>query len=55
MKDRMIVALVAICCVSLLAAVWTVMGHNHSTFSMAIGTIGTITGYTFGSLKGASP
>lgn len=52
MKDRMIVAIFAISCVTTLAGVWIVMGHNHSTFSAAVGMLGTITGYSFGSHKG---
>jgi len=52
MKDRMIVATFAIGCVTVLAGVWILMGHNHSTFSAAVGMLGTITGYSFGSQKG---
>ena len=52
MKDRMIVAMFAIGCITTLAGIWTLMGHNHSTFSVTVGMLGTITGYTFGSQKG---
>lgn len=54
MKDRMIIVLVAIICVTALALIWTLEGHNHSTFSVSIGMIGTMSGYAFGSAKGCS-
>lgn len=49
MKDRMAVVLVAIICITILASVWTLLGHNHTSFSAAIGMIGTLCGYAFGS------
>lgn len=52
MKDRIIVALFALFCITVLATVWILMGHNHNTLTIVIGMIGTITGYAFGSTKG---
>ena len=55
MKDRMVIALVSISCITVLASVWTLSGHNHTTFSAAIGMIGTVTGYAFGQIgKGST-
>ena len=52
MKDRMIVAMFSVLCISMLAGLWIGMGHNHNSFSVVIGMIGTVTGYAFGSTKG---
>jgi len=55
MKDRMIVAMFALFCITVLASIWIAMGHNHNTLTIVVGMIGTITGYTFGSNKGFEP
>lgn len=52
MKDRMIVAMFSIFCITVLASIWVGMGHNHDTFTIVVGMVGTITGYAFGSAKG---
>lgn len=51
MKDRMVVVLFAIACVAALACIWILMGHNHHSFMIVVGAIGTLTGYAFGAMK----
>lgn len=55
MKDRTIVSLFALFCITVLASLWIGMGHNHNSLTIVVGMIGTITGYTFGSTKGLKP
>ena len=55
MKDRMIVAITALLCITALSSLWIIMGHNHNTLTVTVGMLGTITGYTFGSTKGLEP
>jgi hypothetical protein len=55
MKDRMIVALFALFCVTVLSSLWIIMGHNHNTLTAAVGMLGTISGYAFGSIRTTPP
>lgn len=52
MKDRMIIAIIALLCITTLAGLWIAMGHNNNSLTIIVGMIGTITGYAFGSNKG---
>lgn len=51
MKDRTIITCLAISCVCFLETAWIIAGHNHSSLTLAIGTIGTMTGFKIGKMR----
>jgi len=51
MKDETILASLAIACICFLEAAWIIMGHNHSSLTLAIGAIGTCAGFKIGKMR----
>lgn len=48
MKDKTILSTVAILAVVVLEVTWITTGHNHSSFTLCLGIVAGLAGFTVG-------